>query len=97
MGVCIVIALFCVVKADVVAKWAFDFRKKDWHLQESSIPKLVLICRVWNAVMLIVLIYLFWTLFILDTAKLFLKTRISRRWKGLIIALYNNRKEPLIC
>ncbi len=62
IAVCIVIACFCVVKADAVAKWTFDFRKKDWHLKESSIPTLALICRVWNGVMFLVLIYLFWTL-----------------------------------
>ena len=56
--VCIVVALFCVVKADDIAKSTFNFRKKDWRLHESSIPKLALICRIWNAMMIIVLLYL---------------------------------------
>lgn len=60
--VLIVIAFFCVVKADTVAQWTFHFRKKDWRLTENSIPTLALICRVWNGVMLLVLSYLFVTL-----------------------------------
>ena len=62
IGVCIVVATFCVVKAETVAQWTFRFRKKDWHLKENSIPTLALICRVWNGVMILVLMYVFWTL-----------------------------------
>lgn len=62
IGVCIVLVAFCVVKADTVARWTFRFRQKDWHLKESSIPTLALICRVWNGVMFFVLLYVFWTM-----------------------------------
>lgn len=57
--ICILVALFCVIKADTVARYTFNFRKKDWNLKEDSIPRLILICRLWNGIMLPVLIYLF--------------------------------------
>ncbi len=60
--ICIIVALFCVVKADVMARLTFNVYKKYWNLTEGSIPKLTVICRVWNGIMLLILIYLFLTL-----------------------------------
>lgn len=57
--VCILVSLFCFIKADIVAQLTYNFRKKDWDLKEGSIPKLQFVCRIWNVIMLPVLIYLF--------------------------------------
>jgi hypothetical protein len=60
--ICILIGLFCIVKADRVAQWTYNFRKKDWNLTEKSIPILKFICRFWNLIMVAIFIYLFITL-----------------------------------
>jgi len=60
--ICIFATIFCIIKADKVARFTFNFRKKDWNLKENIIPRLSLICRIWNSIMLIILIYLCVTL-----------------------------------
>lgn len=56
---CILVDLFCLIRSDVAAKWTYRLRKLDWNLDESSIPKFEFWGRIWNAIMLVVFIYIF--------------------------------------
>ena len=60
--ICILGGLFAVIKPQIIARWTYRFYKNFWNITEGSIPTLIVICRIWNSIALVVLVYLFITL-----------------------------------